>query len=78
MELFDNHRKLFRTATLFFIGLTLLVAIIPAIKVQQNNAPLPGSEPLSADARTGKAIFIAEGCVACHTQQVRNVGRCAM
>lgn len=73
MELFDNHRKLFRTATLFFIGLTLLVAIIPAIKVQQNNAPLPGAEPLSADARKGKAIFIAEGCVACHTQQVRNV-----
>ena len=73
MELFDNHRKLFRTATLFFVGLTLLVAIIPAMKVQRNNAPPPGAVPLSEDARKGKAVFIAEGCVACHTQQVRNV-----
>ena len=73
MELFDNHRKLFRTATLVFVGLTLLVAIIPAMKVQRNNAPPPGAVPLSEDARKGKAVFIAEGCVACHTQQVRNV-----
>jgi cytochrome c oxidase cbb3-type subunit 2 len=28
---------------------------------------------LSADALKGKEIFVANGCVACHTQQVRNV-----
>ena len=73
MELFDNHKKLFGTATLLFVGLTLLVAIMPAIRNQNNNQPLPGAEPLSADALKGKAIYIANGCVACHTQQVRNV-----
>ncbi len=73
MELFDNHKKLFGTATALFVGLTLLVAIMPAIHNQDNNQTLPGAEALSPDAQKGKALFIANGCVACHTQQVRNV-----
>lgn len=73
MELFDNHKKLFTTAFLFFATLTMFVAIIPAINNQNSNAALPGAVPLSADAEKGKAIFVANGCVACHTQQVRNV-----
>lgn len=73
MELFDNHKKLFGTATLFFVVLTIFVAIIPAIRNQNNNAVLPDAVPLSADAVKGKAVFISNGCVACHTQQVRNV-----
>ena len=73
MELFDNHRNLFTTAALFFIGLTVMVAVLPAISNQNNNAPLPGAVPLSENAAKGKALFIANGCVACHTQQVRNI-----
>ena len=73
MELFDDHRKLFGTATLMFVGLTIMVAILPAIRNQENNRPLPGAVPLSAEATRGKAVFVANGCVACHTQQVRNV-----
>ena len=73
MDFFDNHKKLFGTAAAFFIGLTVLVAIGPAISNQNNNAPLPDAVPLSADAVKGKAIFVANGCVACHTQQVRNI-----
>ena len=73
MEFFDNHKKLFRTALGLFVGLTIIVAIMPAINNQENNAPLPGYEPLSQEAYLGKKSFIANGCVACHTQQVRNV-----
>ncbi len=73
MELFDNHKKLFATATLFFVGLTILVAILPALNNQKNNAPLPGAMQLTDAEMKGKAIYIANGCVACHTQQVRNV-----
>lgn len=73
MEFFNNHRKLFGTALLFFVGLTIVVAILPAINNQRNNAPLPNTEPLSEEAILGKQSFIANGCVACHTQQVRNV-----
>lgn len=73
MEFFDNHKKLFGATFLLFAGLTILVAILPALHNQKNNAPLPGAEALSEDAVKGKAVFIANGCVACHTQQVRNV-----
>ena len=73
MEFFNNHKKLFITAFLFFAGLTLMVAVIPAINNQQNNAPLPNALSLSDEAIVGKALFISNGCVACHTQQVRNI-----
>lgn len=73
MNFFNNHKKLFLSAFLFFAGLTLLVAILPALYNQKNNRPLPGSEPLSEAALKGKQLYIANGCVACHTQQVRNL-----
>lgn len=73
MGFFNNHRKLFGTALAFFVGLTIMVAILPAINNQQNNAPLPNAEDLSEEAILGKQSFIANGCVACHTQQVRIV-----
>jgi cytochrome c oxidase cbb3-type subunit II len=73
MEIFSNHKKLFGVAFLFFAGLSVMVAILPAINNQTNNAPLPGSEALSSNALAGKQIFIANGCVSCHSQQVRNV-----
>lgn len=73
MEFFNDHKKLFTAATLLFIILTVFVAIMPAVNNQTKNAPLPNAEPLSEAAAKGKAIYIANGCVACHTQQVRNV-----
>ncbi|HEV2482376.1 MAG TPA: cbb3-type cytochrome c oxidase subunit II [Puia sp.] len=73
MEWFDDHKKLFTTAFLFFGGLTLFVAVIPALNNQRINKPLPGWYGLSPEAARGKQLFIANGCVACHTQQVRDV-----
>ncbi|SFM99312.1 cytochrome c oxidase cbb3-type subunit 2 [Chitinophaga sp. YR627] len=73
MELFDNHKTLYSTALGLFLVLTLGVAILPAISNEKNNAPLPEAPVLSEDAVKGKALFVANGCVACHTQQVRNV-----
>lgn len=73
MEFFNNHKKLFGTAFLLFATLTLFVAILPAINNQKNNKPLPGAELPGEDAVKGKNIYVANGCVACHTQQVRNV-----
>ncbi len=73
MKWFDNHKVLFSAALLLFVGLTVLVAIVPAMNNERINRPLPGAVPLSAEAIAGKSVFIANGCVACHTQQVRNV-----
>lgn len=73
MEFFNNYKSLFGTAFGLFVGLTIMVAILPAINNQENNAPLPNAVPLSEEAILGKRSFISNGCVACHTQQVRNV-----
>jgi cytochrome c oxidase cbb3-type subunit 2 len=73
MNIFDNHKKLYFTAGILFLGLTFLTAIRPALENQKNNAPLPGTQPLSGDALLGKNVYISEGCVGCHSQQVRNV-----
>lgn len=73
MSFFDNHKRLFAASLALFIGLTIIVAIMPALSNQRNNAVLPNYEPLNEDAIQGKLLFIANGCVGCHTQQVRNV-----
>ncbi|HNJ58658.1 MAG TPA: cbb3-type cytochrome c oxidase subunit II [Chitinophagaceae bacterium] len=73
MNIFNNHTKLYTTAAIMYFVLTFFTAIKPALDNQQNNGPLPGTKPLSGDALAGKMVYIAEGCVACHTQQVRNV-----
>lgn len=73
MRIFDNHRILFGMVFAMFVLLSLPVAIIPALENQRNFAPLPGSTPLTAEEFAGKQLYIANGCVACHTQQVRNI-----
>ncbi len=73
MDFFDNYKRLFWTAFGLFVGLTIIVAIIPAINNQNNYAPLPNAIPLTENEIAGKNSFIANGCVACHTQQVRNI-----
>lgn len=73
MNIFSNHRQLFTLATIFFLTLSLFVVILPAINNQNNNKPLPQAELLTGEVLAGKKVFIENGCVACHTQQVRNV-----
>lgn len=73
MEFFNNHSRLFMTAFLLFLFLTIMIAIVPALENQANNAPLPTAIAPSEQAIRGKGVFIANGCVACHTQQVRSV-----
>ncbi len=73
MNIFNDHKKLYPIAGTLFALLTYVVVIMPALQNQKNNAPLPGTQPLAGDAKAGKLIYISEGCVGCHSQQVRNV-----
>ncbi|CAH0994838.1 hypothetical protein EMA8858_00950 [Emticicia aquatica] len=73
MDFFNDHKKLFTAAVVLFSILMIFVAIFPAIENQTNNASLPDSQPLTDDEMAGKLIYISEGCVGCHSQQVRNV-----
>ena len=63
MDIFSNHKRLYTTASLMFLALTILVAVLPAINNQKNNHPLPGSEPLTATQQDGKDVYIANADV---------------
>lgn len=72
--MFNNHRILFGSAVSLFLILTLYIAVIPALDNQKINKPLPRqAKVLTPEEKAGKMVYIENGCVACHTQQVRNV-----
>ena len=67
----ENSYLLYLTIVLGFIALSLIIAVIPSINLQRVNEPLPDSLPLSEEAKRGLDLYVAEGCLYCHTQQVR-------
>ena len=52
--------------------LSILIGLLPAYQMQ-NTEPLPGKAPLTELETAGLHIYVAEGCAACHSQQVRNI-----
>ena len=68
-----DHRLLVIVSFLGFLILSLGVAVFPAYQMQENTAPLPEMEPMTEAELNGLHLFIEEGCVACHTQQVRSI-----
>ncbi|HUH37874.1 MAG TPA: cbb3-type cytochrome c oxidase subunit II [Spongiibacteraceae bacterium] len=71
MSFHNNHRLLLGTIFLGFIGLALIIAIGPAYWVQYKVQTGPSTHTLGELEQQGLEVYIAEGCVACHTQQVR-------
>jgi len=49
-----------------FVVTALLPALDPAVRTAR-------AAPLSAQAARGRWVYVREGCVVCHTQQVRGV-----
>lgn len=66
-----NHRLLAGMIVGGFIVLSLIIAVFPAMWVMQNNEPLEGMREFTELEYEGLGVYIAEGCTACHTQQVR-------
>lgn len=73
MNIFNDHKKLYSVSAVMFLVLTLFVAIFPALNNQNTYKPLPDFKPLTELEAKGKMVYINNGCVGCHTQQVRNV-----
>ncbi|GJM33339.1 MAG: cytochrome-c oxidase [Saprospiraceae bacterium] len=67
-----DHKNLVNTALSGFVFLSIIVAVLPAYQLQDVE-PLPKQPELTEEALKGLNVFISEGCVACHTQQVRNI-----
>jgi cytochrome c oxidase cbb3-type subunit 2 len=57
-------------STLIYAVLALLMGVLPGIKLS-NTSPGAGVSPLSALQAEGRAVYVANGCGYCHTQQVR-------
>lgn len=55
-----------------FAGLSIFIAVVPAYQMQKTQ-PLPSMQPMTEAQVKGLDLYISEGCVACHTQQVRNI-----
>ncbi len=68
-----NHKELLVTIFVMYAILAIFIAVVPAFQVEDNNGPLPDDKGMSASERRGLAVYIDNGCVACHTQQVRNI-----
>lgn len=66
-----NHRLLVSLIVLGFLALALIIAVGPAIWVMQNNEPLEAMVEMDELVNEGLGVYVAEGCIGCHTQQVR-------
>jgi len=53
-----------------YLVIVLFIAVIPSIELSQT-PPGPGVQPLTPLEAEGRAVFAADGCGYCHTQQVR-------
>lgn len=67
-----NHKLLVLASFIGFVTLSFIVAVFPAFQMQDVE-PLPEQADLTGDEREGLHVYIGQGCVACHTQQVRNI-----
>lgn len=67
-----DHKALVLTAFGVFVVLSLGVAVFPAFQMEEYEA-LPDQPKMTEQEYKGQQIYISEGCVACHTQQVRNI-----
>ncbi|HEX7117931.1 MAG TPA: cbb3-type cytochrome c oxidase subunit II [Longimicrobiales bacterium] len=50
---------------------TILLAIVPEVALVEAPAP-EGLEPYTASESRGRQVYIREGCIYCHTQQIRD------
>lgn len=72
LDFHKNHKLLVGTALFGFLMLSIFVALIPALQIQQTQ-PLPTMEAFSEEELNGLHIYVQENCMSCHTQQVRNI-----
>ena len=67
-----DHKNLVNISLGVFLLLSILIAVWPAYQLQETQ-PLPDMPELTTEERQGLHIYVAENCVGCHTQQVRNI-----
>lgn len=67
----DNEVKLAAGAMVALGVATAALVVMPYIQVRDVK-PLPGLKPYTSEQLRGRNVYIANGCVYCHTQQPRD------
>jgi len=71
-RLHRDHRAIVAFASIGYLSLTLVMAIVPAATIQET-PPLPGAPARTSAAERGRQLYLKEGCGFCHTQFVRDL-----
>ncbi len=66
----QSEVKLIAGAMVMLALSTSALVVMPLLQVRQVE-PVPGLKPYTSAERRGRAVYIANGCVYCHTQQPR-------
>ena len=70
--LHTNHRAIVAVASIVFFVLTLIVAVLPALR-EQTFPALASVKPRGHEEERGRQVYMREGCGFCHTQFVRDL-----
>lgn len=66
----NNEIKLISGAMVMLALSTSALVVLPYLQVH-DTPPLPGLKPYTSAERRGREVYIANGCVYCHSQQPR-------
>jgi cytochrome c oxidase cbb3-type subunit 2 len=70
-----NPRLLATVPVLAFLGLTAVIAVLPAMQLSEQHPPSQDPPPNAESVAAGRRVYVREGCMYCHSQQVRSDGR---
>ena len=70
--LHTDHRAIVAVAAIVFLVLTLMIAVLPALREQALSTPT-GARPRGHEEERGRRVYLREGCGFCHTQFVRDL-----
>ena len=71
-RLHTDHRAIVAAAAIVFFVLTLVMAVLPALR-EQALATSAGASPRGPEEERGRRVYLREGCGFCHTQFVRDL-----
>ena len=66
-----NESKLIGGAMVMLALSTSALVVLPYLQVHESPPP-PGLSPYTSAEQRGREVYIANGCVYCHSQQVRD------
>jgi cytochrome c oxidase cbb3-type subunit 2 len=77
MSILEKHKKLERNSIILLLGIIVvviiggLIEVVPLFRLETDVKSVGGVRPLTPLELAGQNIYIREGCVSCHSQQIR-------